>query len=159
MATLTLTRRWLLLIAAPLLALALLVACDSDDAEPTEAATAELLGEASPGSAEGQTLYLQRVTIHPDQQLPTHYHQGTQIGYIESGVLTYVIETGTARVVRADGREESFGGPITIELHEGDYIVETQDLVHYGANETDDPVVILLSSLLNEDAPLSNPTE
>ena len=64
-----------------------------------------------------------------------------------------------ANVVRADGTEETFGGPITIELHEGDHIIETADLIHYGGNDGDDQVVILLSVLLREGAPLSTPAE
>ncbi len=161
--TRTLSRpvRWLSLLVLPLVALLLITACGDDDAdvEPDQPAVREALGQTNPSNAPGQTLYLERVTVSPQSELPTHYHEGTQVAYIQSGVLTYVIVSGTAEVVRANGTEETFGGPITIQLHEGDHIVETQDLIHHGANETDDPVVILLAVLLREGAPLSTPVE
>src|SRR5882724_10366122 len=47
------------------------------------------LGEASPVNAPGQELYLQRVTIGPGAKLVEHFHQGTQVARVLSGVLTY----------------------------------------------------------------------
>jgi quercetin dioxygenase-like cupin family protein len=115
------------------------------------------LGEATPANAPGQTMYLQQVTITPHAKLPTHFHQGTQVARVISGVLTYNIVSGTAAVTRADGKTENVTGPKKVLLRPGDALVETRTLVHFGANDTDKPVVIELAALLEQGAPLATP--
>ena len=115
------------------------------------------LGEASPANAPGQKLYLQQVTIAPHAKLPEHFHQGTQVARVISGVLTYNIVSGTAAVTRASGKPEDVSGPNTVLLRPGDALVETITLVHFGANDTDKPVVIELAALLEQGAPLATP--
>jgi hypothetical protein len=115
------------------------------------------LGSASPANAPGQELYLQRVTIAPGAKLPEHFHQGTQVAHIISGVLTYDIASGTAAVTRANGKTETVSAPATIKLRRGDGLVETQGLVHHGSNGGKVRVVIELASLLQAGAPLSTP--
>ena len=92
------------------------------------------LGSALPANAPGQQLYLQRVTIAPGAKLPEHFHQGTQVAHIISGVLTYDIASGAAAVTRADGTTETVHAPATVKLRTGDGLVETQGLVHHGSN-------------------------
>ncbi len=113
------------------------------------------LGSALPANSPGQQLYLQRVTIAPGAKLPQHFHQGTQVAHIISGVLTYDIASGAAGVTRADGKTETVSAPATIKLRRGDGLVETQGLVHHGSNAGKRPVVIEIASLLQEGAPLS----
>lgn len=115
------------------------------------------LGEAAPSNAPGQTLYLQQVTIDPHAKLGPHYHQGTQVARVISGTLTYDIISGDVDVTRAGGQRETVTGPKKILLHPGDSLVETQTLVHFGANDTDRPVVIELTALLEQGAPLATP--
>jgi hypothetical protein len=115
------------------------------------------LGEATPANAPGQTLYLQQVTIAPRAKLPEHFHQGTQVARVISGTLTYNIVSGTAAVSRANGKTEAVPGPAKVLLHPGDSLVETASLVHYGANDTNAPVVIELAALLAQGAPLATP--
>ena len=115
------------------------------------------LGEATPANAPGQTMYLQQVTITPHAKLPEHFHQGTQVARVISGVLTYNIVSGTAAVTRAGGKTEDVSGPNTVLLRPGDALVETSSLVHFGANDTDKPVVIELAALLEQGAPLATP--
>jgi hypothetical protein len=115
------------------------------------------LGEANPANAPGQTMYLQQVTIAPHAKLPEHFHQGTQVARVISGVLTYNIVSGTAAVTRASGKTEDVSGPNTVLLQPGDALVETSSLVHFGANDTDRPVVIELAALLQQGAPLATP--
>jgi quercetin dioxygenase-like cupin family protein len=115
------------------------------------------LGEASPANAPGQTMYLQQVTIAPHAKLPEHFHQGTQVAHVISGVLTYNIVSGSVAVSRAGGRTEVVSGPDTVLLQSGDALVETRSLVHFGANDTDEPVVIELAALLQQGAPLATP--
>ena len=138
---------------------------DGDDEEggPTAAAavtangvTRTPLGEAAPANAPGQTLYLQQVTIAPHAQLAEHYHQGTQVAHVISGVLTYNIVSGSAAVTRA-GKTEDVSAPNKVLLQPGDSLVDTSTLVHFGANDTDKPVVIELAALLQQGAPLATP--
>jgi uncharacterized RmlC-like cupin family protein len=115
------------------------------------------LGEATPANAPGQTMYLQEVTIAPHAKLATHYHQGTQVAHVISGTLTYNIVSGSVAVTRSGGRTEDVSGPTTVLLQPGDALVETRTLVHFGANDTDKPVVIELAALLEQGAPLATP--
>jgi len=115
------------------------------------------LGSALPANSPGQQLYLQRVTIAPGAKLPEHFHQGTQVAHIISGVLTYDVASGTAAVTRADGKTETVTAPATVQLRRGDGLVETQGLVHHGSNAGKKPVVIEIASLLQAGAPLSTP--
>jgi quercetin dioxygenase-like cupin family protein len=119
--------------------------------------TRTAMGQAQPANAPGQELYLQRVTIAPGAKLPEHYHQGTQVARIMSGVLTYDIASGAATVTRAGGTTETVSAPATIKLRTGDGIIETQGLEHHGSNTGRKPVVIELAALLQEGAPLSTP--
>lgn len=115
------------------------------------------LGSALPANGPGQELYLQRVTIAPGATLPEHFHQGTQVAHIVSGVLTYDIASGDAIVTRADGTQQTVGAPATVKLRRGDGLVETQGLVHHGSNAGKKPVVIEIAALLQQGAPLSTP--
>jgi quercetin dioxygenase-like cupin family protein len=119
--------------------------------------TRTILTQTSPANAPGQQLYLQEVRIAPGAKLATHYHQGTQIASVQSGVLTYNIVSGTVSVTRADGKTDDVTGPATVRLRRGDAITETPSLVHYGANKGKKPVVILLAALLATGAPLATP--
>lgn len=109
-----------------------------------------LASEADPPGADGSTLTLIRYTIAPGAQLAPHIHPGVQLARIESGTLTYTVVSGTATVTRSDGTTEPVTGPTTISLEAGDAVAENGDMVHFGANETDAPVVIV-ATLLTED--------
>ncbi|HEY8218157.1 MAG TPA: cupin domain-containing protein [Acidimicrobiia bacterium] len=119
--------------------------------------TRTILAQTAPDNAPRQELYLEEVKIAPKAKLGTHYHDGTQIAHVTSGVLTYNIVSGTASVTRADGSAEEATGPTTIRLRPGDSVAETKAVVHYGANKGTKPVVILIAALLAEDAPLATP--
>ena len=113
--------------------------------------------QGDPENAPGQTLYLQRVVIDPGAKLPEHFHEGTQIATVRSGVLTYNVVSGTALVTRADGSKESAVGPALVKLRKGDALTEPESMVHYGANRGRVPVVIEIAALLGTGAPLSTP--
>jgi quercetin dioxygenase-like cupin family protein len=115
------------------------------------------LGEAQPANAPGQELYLQRVTIAPGAKLAQHFHQGTQVATIASGVLTYEVVSGRAAVTRAGGTSETVTGPAIVKLRRGDGVVETQGMVHQGSNAGKQPVVIELTALLQTGVPLATP--
>jgi quercetin dioxygenase-like cupin family protein len=133
---------------------------DDTDSEPAAAAsgtgvTRTPLGSADPLNAPGQTLYLWRVTIDPHTKLAEHYHQGTQVARVVSGTLSYDIVKGTATVTRANGKVQHVTGPKAVELQPDDWLIETADLQHFGANNTDEEVVLELASLLELGAPPS----
>jgi mannose-6-phosphate isomerase-like protein (cupin superfamily) len=126
-------------------------------AAKTDPVTRTVLGETAPGNAPGQDLTLQQVTVQPGAKLPTHFHEGTQVASISSGVLTYTIESGSATVTRAGGKPQAVAAPATIKLRAGDGLVETASLVHHAANQGTKPVVIVLTALLRAGAPLATP--
>jgi quercetin dioxygenase-like cupin family protein len=106
---------------------------------------------ADPPGAPGRTLSLVRYTIAPGAKLPPHVHPGVQMARIESGTLTYTIESGTAQVRRAGTKDHvAVSGPTTITLKAGDSVVEPGDMVHFGANRGEVPLVII-ATLLTED--------
>lgn len=117
----------------------------------TVAVAKDVLGtDPAPPGAPGRTLTLIRYTIAPGAQLSPHVHPGVQLASIQSGTLTYTVESGTATVTRAGGDTDEITGPATTTLGPGDAVVEHDGMVHFGANDTDQPVVIL-ATLLTED--------
>jgi quercetin dioxygenase-like cupin family protein len=115
-----------------------------------------LAQEKDPPGAPGRTLSLVRYTIAPGAQLPAHIHPGAQLASIESGTLTYTVVSGTATVTRkGSSTPESVTGPATTTLGPGDAVAENDGMVHYGANETDAPVVILASLLTDSSQDLA----
>lgn len=103
-----------------------------------------------PPGAPGRTLTNIRYTIAPGAKLSPHIHPGIQLATIQSGALTYTIISGTADVTRANGTKEKLTGPANTTLNAGDSVAEPDGMVHFGANETTQPVVII-ASLLTED--------
>ncbi len=104
---------------------------------------------ADPPGAPGRTLTLIRYTIAPSAKLSAHVHPGVQLASIESGTLTYTVESGRAVIRRAGGTTEQVDGPAITQLRPGDAVQESGDMVHFGANDTGQPVVIT-ASLLTE---------
>jgi quercetin dioxygenase-like cupin family protein len=156
---------------APMLLVAslLLVACGDDD-EPTPSvaegvteAERQLLAEASPETAPGQTLELTRVVVPADQGLAPHTHPGPQLAIIASGTLTYTVIDGEATVTRAAGTDASevvtYSSGDRFELREGDSIIEAPLMVHEASNDTDELVIIYLSSLFPAGAPPATTVE
>jgi hypothetical protein len=131
------------------------LATQSGDDEVAAGVTRVRLGQVSPENAPGQVLYLERVTIAPGAKLAEHFHEGTQVARVVSGVLTYNIVSGTAVVTRADGSTEEASGPRAVRLGAGETVAETRGLVHFGANDGSRPVVIELAALLSAGAPLA----
>lgn len=115
----------------------------------------------NPPGAPGYDLTLVRYTIAPGAELPPHIHPGIQMASIESGTLTYRILSGTVVVHRrVDGTGtpagvETVTGPTVIELGPGDAVVEDRTMLHFGANETDAPVVILAALITDSGSDLA----
>jgi quercetin dioxygenase-like cupin family protein len=156
---------------AALLAAAFVVSCsDDNDAPPTplgaEGVTQvarHLLAEVSPDTAAGQLLQLTRAVIPAGQSIAPHTHPGPQLAVIVNGTLTYTVIDGEVTVVRAaeTGSEkvETYSSGSTIELAPGDVIQESLGMVHEAINETDEIVIIYLSSLFPEGVPAASPIQ
>jgi quercetin dioxygenase-like cupin family protein len=115
-----------------------------------------------PTGAAGETLELSRVVVPPGAKLPLHYHPGTQVAFIDKGVLTYTVDRGTVTVMRGSpGEHPSVVRRIapgqTATIRAGDWIVEHRSDIHRAENRGEDKVVVLLSTLLRNGAPAAIP--
>jgi quercetin dioxygenase-like cupin family protein len=118
-----------------------------------------VLAASQPSAAPDDNLELVRYTIQPWTQLAAHRHPGTQLALIESGTLTYTVIEGEVTVHQVDGGSRVIGPGDTGSIAPGEWIMEHEGIVHFGANEGDVPVVILASSLLEADEPPAIPIE
>jgi len=109
----------------------------------------------------GRTLGLSRVIIPAGGTIALHHHQGTQVAYIQSGVLTYSVRSGsvTVRTGPADNPRIVRRIPAgrTGKIAAGQWIVEQPSTVHRAANKGKKKIVIYLATLLKTGAPPSTP--
>ena len=119
----------------------------------TQTVKREVLASGYPNEAEGRILELVRYTIPAGAKLPPHIHPGMQIEKVEVGTLTYNVVKGTAKIKRANGKEETLDAGQTTRLTVGDPFVEPGGMVHYGQNETEDLVILISASLLDSQKP------
>jgi quercetin dioxygenase-like cupin family protein len=115
-----------------------------------------------PRGAPDRTLGLSRVVIPPGGRIPLHHHEGTQVAYIDSGVLTYHVKTGSVTVRRGAADEhprvvKKIKAGQTGRIHAGDWIVEQPHTHHRAANNGKQRIVIYLGTLLRHGAPPSTP--
>ena len=121
-----------------------------------------LAASDKPQGAEDRTLGLSRVVVPAGAELALHHHQGTQVAYIDSGTLTYTVDTGAVEVRKgpADGDTKlvrKIRAGQTGKINPGQWIVEQPTDRHSAANRTDKRIVIYLSTLLEDGAPPSTP--
>lgn len=114
-----------------------------------------------PIGAPGRALGLSRVVIQPGAKIPLHLHQGTQLGFVQRGVLTYTVEAGRARVMAGPGDDARQVRVIragqTARIKAGQWLIEQPSNHHRAANNGKRPVVLLLSNLLLKNAKPSKP--
>ena len=148
----------------PLLAFAVLcetaIADNHNHAQPqqsgnayTQKVTREVMSMGQPKEAPGYSLELIRYTIPPRTKLPVHIHPGMQTERVEAGTLTFSVVQGTAYVTRRDGAKESVEAGQTVRINVGDQLTEPSGMVHYGENETDNPIVLITAALMEEGKP------
>ena len=123
------------------------------DAKPVR----EILASGDTPNAAGNTMYLQRVTVPVGVSLALHFHEGTQVAYIQQGTLSYHVERGSATAT-IGGKTQTITGPADIELPAGSTLLEPSTDIHRAANHGAEPVVILISALLTSGADLATPT-
>jgi quercetin dioxygenase-like cupin family protein len=129
--------------------------------EPVSVTREALAGAGHPHGAVHRTLGLSRVTVMPGTTLALHHHPGTQIGYIERGVLTYTVEKGRARLMAGTGDDPRLVRVIhagqTAKVRPGHWLIEQPTDHHHAANRGSVPVVIYLSTLFKDGEPASIP--
>jgi quercetin dioxygenase-like cupin family protein len=156
-------RKLLALIACSLLALGVGIGwAVAKSAAPKAAKRLALAQSRHVRGAPDHTLGLSKVIIPPGIKLPLHHHEGTQVGYVAHGRLTYTVHRGSAKVKRglADQhpklvRKVTAGHTIT--MHPGEWIIEQPSDHHSAVNKTNKRIVIYLSTLLKTGAPPATP--
>lgn len=140
----------------------------AQDSSTPEAATPEsepavvrdVLGTDEPDEAPGELLELSKYTIPAGFVLPVHKHPGVQMATVVSGTLTYhVVSDGEVSVTRADGTTETGAPGDTLVFEIADSWVEPEGMVHWAENLTDQPVILLSTSLFEEGVPASEIVE
>ena len=135
---------------------------NGDRAAPAPVIREALAQTTKPRGAAGRTLALTRITIQPGTELPLHHHPGTQIAYVDSGVLTYTVEQGTARIKRGPADDHptlvrKLDAGETAAIKRGQWIVEQPSDHHHAVNRGKRPIVLYLSTLFPTGAPPSIP--
>jgi quercetin dioxygenase-like cupin family protein len=127
--------------------------------QPTRTVLAQ---KVAPAGAPGRTLALSRVTIPAHTRLGLHRHPGTQIAYVQKGTLSYTVRTGVVTVYRGAADQDPqvvrrIGPGETGPVDTGEWVVEQPSDVHFGANDGDGTVRILLATLFKTGRPPSIP--
>ena len=158
-----LDRRWIWLAALALVLSGAAIGWAAHRAADPEPVVRQALAQSQhPKGAKGRSLGLSRVVIQPGAELALHHHQGTQIAYIKTGVLSYTVHTGQVRVRRglADQNPQvvrTIAAGQTGKIKAGEWIVEQPSTHHSAANHGKDVIVIYLATLLRRGAPPSTP--
>lgn len=117
----------------------------------------QILAAGDPAAAPGEKLELVRYTIQPGTALAAHHHPGMQLAYVEAGTLTYTVVEGTVTITAADGATRSVGPGETATIVAGEWLVETEEIVHFGENAGREPLLILAATLLEAGQPPAVP--
>src|SRR3954467_15644539 len=131
--------------------------------ESASQATRTVLAQAvDPAGARGRTLGLARVTIPAHTRLGLHRHPGVQLAYVQKGTLTYTVKRGVVNVYRGAADQKPrvvrrVAGGHTGSVKAGEWVIERPHVVHFGANNGDRRVVILLTTLFKNGSPASIP--
>ena len=123
-----------------------------------------LAQQMDPVGAPGRTLGLSRVKIAPGARIALHHHPGTQIAYIQRGVLTYTVRDGSVDVMRGAADQSpkvirTIGAGQTGRIRRGQWIVEQPSTIHQARNGGRVAVVILLATLFTDGSPPSLPVK
>lgn len=130
-------------------------------AAPVPTAQRTELGESlRPAGAPSAELGLSRVVIPPGASLALHRHAGTQVSYVQTGVLSYTVRNGGVVVRRGPAGSRplrTIGPGQTAVIASGSWIVEEAGDIHRAANRGTRPVVVLLATLRPLGSPPSIP--
>jgi quercetin dioxygenase-like cupin family protein len=137
------------------------VSAGAADPTPVSVTRQSLAEVAAPPGAPRRTLGLSKVVVMPGALLASHHHPGEQLGYVAEGVLTYSVESGSARVMTGPGDDATLVKRIkpgmTVRVKPGQWLVEEQDEVHHARNAGSVPIVIYIATLLRTGEPAAIP--
>jgi quercetin dioxygenase-like cupin family protein len=137
------------------------VAAPQAPSAPVTVTREPLASAGHPRGAPRRTLGLSRVTVMPGTTLALHHHPGTQIGYVDSGVLTYTVEQGRARLMAGTGDDPRLVRVVragqTAKVHPGQWLIEQPTDHHHAQNRGTVPVIIYLATLFKDGDPASIP--
>jgi quercetin dioxygenase-like cupin family protein len=157
----TRTRTVLAVAAIALVGLGVLVGHVIAQSGSATATRTPLAQSTKVAGAKGRTLGLSRVVIPPGGTIALHHHEGTQAAYIQSGVLSYTVKSGSVTVMSGPADNPSvvrkISGGQTGQIRAGQWIVEQPSTIHQAANNGQAKIVIYLSTLLKTGAPPSTP--
>ncbi|HZJ08955.1 MAG TPA: hypothetical protein VFD39_04620 [Trueperaceae bacterium] len=129
----------------------------AQDSDPLAGTTIEALGSYTPSAAPDRALVFLRITMEPGTEIPTHHHPGAVVVVVESGVFGTRLVEGDGTITRFAGE----GGEATTEqvtagdeatLEAGDSFAY-EGAMHTMANPGDEPLVLLVSALLDPEQP------
>jgi len=142
---------------------------DTTEAEVPDEVTRELLATTDEPDGldeldDPRTLSLARITVPPGVTLPWHYHDGTQIAQVVEGTLTYEVREGEVEVWSGTSEDDArvvrtVTAGNTAQVGPGEWLVEQPSSVHRGSNNTQEPVQILVATLLLTGASPSTPVD
>jgi quercetin dioxygenase-like cupin family protein len=129
---------------------------------PPQATRTVLAQAVDPPGSRDRTLALARVRIPAHTRLGLHRHPGVQLAYVQKGTLTYTVERGVVNVYRGAADDDPrvvrrISGGATGRVKAGEWVIERPHVMHFGANKSDCPVVILLATLFKNGRPASIP--
>jgi quercetin dioxygenase-like cupin family protein len=157
----TRSRTFLAVIAVGLLGAGALVGTVIAQSGGATAVRTTLAQSTKVKGAKGRTLGLSRVAIPAGGTIALHHHEGTQVAYIQSGVLTYTVKSGSVTVMSGPADDpkvvRKIAGGQTGKITPGQWIVEQPSTIHQAANLGKTKIVIYLSTLLKTGAPPSTP--
>jgi hypothetical protein len=112
--------------------------------------TAAVLGAFPVTAAPGYELQVFRSEWEPGSSINTHTHPGALVSCVESGELTFAIQTGAATVIRAHGAgtpppTEALAPDQPVTYGAGDCVAFDEDAVHTvhtAWNAGSDPVIL-----------------
>jgi quercetin dioxygenase-like cupin family protein len=122
----------------------------------------QVLGNAAPGNADGQSLVLVRAHFAPGGSIGPHTHPGTLVVSVESGQFGVTLEE-EGDMGMAVMRSGATGTPAAEEmltrgeeviLEPGDWFIET-GMIHSARNAGDEPVTVLFSGLVEAGQPVT----
>lgn len=140
----------LLFACAAVLALGFAFAQD----DPFAGTTTEILGSIAPTTAEGQALVFLRITMEPGASIAAHNHPGSVILVVDAGTFGTEFTQGEGQITRSGEENAQTVRPGTEHVMEvGDSLAYDGSAAHTMVNAGDEPLVLLVSALLDSDQP------
>ena len=124
--------------------------------DPMAGTSIETLGTFTPSVAADRLLVLMRITMEPGTVIPAHHHPGAVVVWVESGVYRTELIEGAGTLTRASATAEAAAEEVSAgsasTLQAGDEF-SYEGAIHTMENPGDEPLVLLVSALLDPTMP------